>query len=374
VSMKRAETLLVLVLLVGATVATHAPAEWIGPAVEPGHSAAADKPRRGASPNFQPTAPYHATFFYLWYQQPNTDGRWSYWNDYGNNPPHSWFSHYLPDYKEDEFDPASELYSSRDFEVFKWQVSKLAEARQEVAIASWWGPGTKEDNALQAIVNNYMSRTDNPYPNLRWCIYYEAEGYDDESVDILATNLEYIKSTLASSPYYLRIDDTPVLFVYAGPNDTPGTMPQRWRQANDRLGRSFYVVLKVFPGFEADANQPDSWHQYAPARRSGIHEPYSAFVSPGFWLDDGHSAPRLPRNLSEFESAVIQMESADVTWKLVETWNEWGEGTSVEPGQEVITHSSGDEVPDPNGAEFGNAYVDVLKEHLSPLESGSGRR
>jgi hypothetical protein len=323
----------------------------------------------GSDTEFQPKPPYYASFFYLWYQQPNTDGLWSYWNDYGNTPPQSWFSHYLPDYQTDVFDPASELYSSLNYDVFKWQVSKLAEARQEVAIASWWGPGRKEDIALQTIVNTYMLRADNPYPDLRWCIYYEPEGYADVSVDTLIASLEYIKSTLASSPAYLKVDGRPVIFVYGGANDTPGTMTQRWKQANDQLGNYFYVVLKVYPGYSSDVNQPDSWHEYAPSRRSGIFGSYSAFVSPGFWLDDGSSPPSLPRSLREFETAVISMVNADVTWKLVETWNEWGEGTAVEPGDQVIETSSGEEAPDPNGTEFGNAYVDILKAHLPPLES-----
>ncbi len=325
----------------------------------------------GSNTDFQPEAPYYASFFYLWYQQPNTNGVWSYWIDHGNNPPQSWFSHYLPDYRADVVDPASELYSSMNYDVFKWQVSKLAEAKQEVAIASWWGPGRKEDVALQTIVNAYMPRADNPYPNLRWCIYYEAEGYADESVDMLVANLEYIKSTLASSSSYLKVDGKPVIFVYAGANDSPGTMTQRWKQANAQIGGYFYVVLKVFPGYEADINQPDSWHQYAPAVRGEIHGSYSAFVSPGFWLDNGNSSPRLPRSLSEFEAAVINMVNANVTWKLVETWNEWGEGTSVEPGDQVIETSGGEAVLDPNGPEFGNAYVDILNAYLPPLESGN---
>jgi cell division septation protein DedD len=318
---------------------------------------------------FQPTSPFYGTFFYLWYQQPNTDGAWNYWNDYGKSPPRSWFSHYLPDYRVGVFDPATELYSSVNYDVFKWQVSKLAEARQEVAIASWWGPGTKEDAALQTIVNTYMLRADNPYPDLRWCIYYEQEGYADEDVDTLVANLEYIKNTVAGSRAYLKVDGKPVIFVYAGANDTPGTMTQRWKQANNRLDNYFCLVLKIYPGFSADVNQPDSWHEYAPARRGDIYGSYSAFVSPGFWLDDGRSSPRLLRSLSEFETAVIRMVNADVTWKLVETWNEWGEGTAVEPGDQVVETSDGEKVPDPNGVEFGNAYIDILSAHLPPLES-----
>src|SRR2546422_6114616 len=45
-------------------------------------------------------------------------------------------------------------------------------------------------------------------------------------------------------------------------------------------------------------------------------------------------AVRMPRDLVAFRAAVSIMVAALVIWKLVETWNEWGEGTSVEPGDQ----------------------------------------
>lgn len=321
---------------------------------------------------FQPSAPYHSTFFYLWYKNAATDGNWSYWTDQGKTPPKTWFSHYLPDPRPGVFDPANELYSANSYETFKWQVSKLAEAKQEVAIASWWGIGTKEDSAFSTIISNFMSRADNPYPNLRWAVYYEDEGFEDPSVSTLVADLNHIKARFASSPYFLKSNNKPVVFVYAGSNDVPGSMLQRWSSANAQLGNHFYIVLKVFPGFETSSYQPDSWHQYAPAVRGGVHAPYSAFVSPGFWLDDG-SPERLVRNPSSFESAVKTMVNSNVTWKLTETWNEWGEGTSVEPGVHVRTNqTTGADELNTTGYPFENLYIDILKNNLPSLEQGTG--
>lgn len=322
---------------------------------------------------FQPQAPYYATFFYMWYQNPTTDGHWSYWTDHGGNPPSTWFSHYVPDVNPTAFDPANELYSASNYNTFKWQVSKIAESKIEVAIGSWWGQGTKEDKAFDSIINSYMAKSDNPYPNLRWAMYYEQEGFSDPSVTQLVSDLNYIKTKYAASPYFLKINGKPVMFVYAGANDVPGTMTQRWKEANSQVGNTFYIVLKVFPGFQTDPNQPDSWHQYAPASRSGSTGSYYYFVSPGFWLDDG-SAERLPRNPADFENAVKQMVNSSAKWKLIETWNEWGEGTSVEPGEQVKTNptTNKDEV-DPNGYQFKNLYVDILNRNLPNLPQGVGR-
>lgn len=319
---------------------------------------------------FQPQAPYYATFFYLWYQNPNTNDRWSYWQDRGT-PPRTWFSNYLPDPYPDRFSPSLELYSSTNYNIFRWQARQLAEARLEVAIASWWGAGRKEDAAFNTIINDFMGRSNNPYPNLRWTIYYEIESVSDPSVDRIVQDLTYLSNRYTDSPYYFKIDGKPVVFVYGGSNDTPGSMTRRWRRANAALGNRFYINLKLFSGYEDDPNQPDSWHQYSPARRSGRHGRYSFFVSPGFWMDGDRV--QLPRNPVAFETAVRQMVAANTTWKLVETWNEWGEGTAVEPGEQVrYNAATRRDEPDPNGVRFNNIYVRILRRNLPPLEQGTG--
>lgn len=324
------------------------------------------------NPAFQPSSPYYATFYYMWYKAPSPDGGWSYWSDHGGSPPNSWFSHYLPDPKPGIFDPASELYSANNYDNFKWQVSKMKEAKMEVAIASWWGPGTKEDTALNNVVNNFMARADNPYPSLRWAVYYEDEGFANPSVDTLVSDLNHLKSKFGNSPYMLRINGKPVVFVYAGADDTPGTMVERWSQAISQTGNSIYYVLKVFPGYKTVANQPSSWHQYAPAVRTDDASPYSYMVSPGFWLDDGSSTERLPRDPAAFEDGVKKMVASSAKWKLVETWNEWGEGTSVEPGIQVQYNSgTGKNEIKPGGYQFGNLYIDILNRNLPALEAGS---
>lgn len=320
---------------------------------------------------FQPTAPYYATFFYQWYTSPTIDSSWGYWADHSNTPSNTWFSYYLPDPQPSVFNPAQELYSSNDYSIFKWQVAKMAEAKIEVSIASWFGPNTREDKVLNNVINSFMSRADNPYPNLRWAVYYEDEGFADPSVDLIAADLQYIKDKYASSPYVLKVNNKPAIFVYAGANDVPGTMTSRWKQANARLNNYFYINLKVFPNFPTDTSQPDGWHQYAPAARQGTTAPHYYFVSPGFYLDDRVSPERLPRNPAEFEQAVQSMVAANVTWKLIETWNEWGEGTSVEPGDHVrLNTTTGKEEINPSGNQFKNLYIDILKRNLPALEGG----
>ena len=309
---------------------------------------------------FQPTAPYYATFFYPWYP---------HWSSEGHAPPRNWFSNYLPDPKPDVFDPATELYNSNDDAIIYWQLRKMLKARLEVAISSWWGRDHKTDRTFRHILNDVMNRSDNPYPNLRWALYYEKESLGDPSVAELVNDLNYIRKNYANQPGYLKIDGKPAILVYSDSKDNEG-MTRRWANARSQTG--FYVVLRVYAGYRKAPNQPDSWHQYAPALRQEMQAPYSFLVSPGFWRDGG--AVRLPRDLAAFRDAVSAMVVAPVTWKLVETWNEWGEGTAVEPGDQVIQTRNGSARIDPKGASFKNRYIEVLHELLPPLEQGSSAK
>ena len=333
---------------------------------------ASPTPTQPPPSGWQPSAPWYAAFYYPWFGNPATDGsgQWGGWRQGGAVPPATWFSHYLPDRLPGVFDPATELYSSRDPAALYWQFGKMAEARLEVAIASWWGIGTFTDESVRRILQ-VMSQPDNPYPHLRWSIYYENESQGDPSVTDLLRDLEYIYREFAGSPYYFRIDNKPVVFVYADAADTTG-MVSRWGQARDAMaaaGKPVYVVLKVFRGYKQSSPQPDGWHQYAPAAREDHQAGYSYAVSPGFWLDG--AVERLPRDLGEFQSAAQRMVASDAPFKLVTTWNEMGEGSGVEPAQQTLVNGA-QEGAHPNGYPFDNLYIDALAGALPPLERGTG--
>jgi hypothetical protein len=328
------------------------------------------------STGFQPSAPYYAAFYYPWFKNAATDGSWSgsTWSDADvkgtHTPPANWFSNYLPDPNPSAFDPANELYSSNNYTTFKWQVSKMAEAKVEVAISSWWGQGHKTDVTFNSIVNDFMKRSDNPYPNLRWALYYEKEGFGDPSVSEIASDLSYIASHYASSPYMLKVNGKPVIFVYGDANDG-ATTATRWAQARAQVGTKFYVVLKVFSGYATTPDQPDDWHQYNPAVRSDSQGSHSFSISPGFWRSG--DPVRLGRDATAFQSAVSAMVASSARWKLITTWNEWGEGTAVEPGEQVIQANGATKATlDPAGTLFGNKYIDILKNSLPNLEQGVG--
>ena len=295
------------------------------------------------------------TFYYGWYKGQNH--QYEGWDTDNHNPPITWASNYLPDIgrRQNAFDPTHNLYESQDQYILTKQLGWMKQAGIQFGISIWEGKGSASDNTFSYIINNVMPSTNNPYPSFRWTLHYELEGYSDPPVKNLTNDLNYIKERYASSPYYLKIDGKPVIFVFNSANDLG-----RWSTVRQLTG--FYVVMKVDPLYEgANPNSMDGWYEYNPIKRFEQQKGFSAFVSPGFW--QYHQSPKLARNISDFEIAVRQLASADVHFKLIETWNEWFEGTQVEPAMQIVH----DDVHGfrPQSASYGNIYINILGKYFA---------
>jgi hypothetical protein len=234
-------------------------------------------------------------------------------------------------------------YDSQDPAVVRRHIDQMRYAGMQAGIASWWGAGHMTDKAFA--VDMAMAEG-TPF---KWTIYYEREGPTDPnpSVEKLRSDLQYILDRYARHPNYLRVDNKPVVFVWPDGNDRC-EMLDRWNQANT-LG--FYVVQKRFPGYTNCLNRTHSWHDYSPDKYLIKVDGYSHSVGPGFYHWN-EPAPRLNRDPAAFEAAVKTMAASGSPWKLVTTFNEWNEGTSVEPAAEWAS---------PSG--YG-VYLDILNRHL----------
>lgn len=291
------------------------------------------------------------TFYYPWYG--NEKDSWRHWKEGNHNPPGTWASNFAPDLLGgEEADLETQLYDSDDSQIVKQQLALMNRAGLDFAISSWWGPGDYSDR----VFTDVLKISKDEYPSLKWTIYYEKEGYGNVPGQEIASDLRYILETYGQDFAYMKVDGKPVVFVYSNSEDSIDYV-QRWGRLRQSIG-GIYVVLKVVKGFRQYASLVDSWHQYAPANRFALFEPYSAFVSPGYWKY--HESQKLERNLSQFVEAVRQLKDAKVQFRLVETWNEYHEGTMIEPARE-ITHD--DQRPPFKFAEEGyqTAFIDALR-------------
>jgi len=269
--------------------------------------------------SLQPELPIAAAFIYPWYP--------SHWSAGEAFP--------LTNYT-----PSLGFYSSTDDEITRQQLSSAEQAHLDAFISSWWGPGDETDLAL----NHKLAVTESTGSPIRWAAYYELEGYSDPPATEIAAYLQYFASGAFESPAYLRVDDRPVLFVY-GSGGGNCAMVERWVEGRQLSGIDTYISLKVFEGYSECNSQPDSWHEYDPSKPVYWYGPHSASLSPGFWAyGNGETLPRDPHI---FDALVEWMATSGVDWQLITTWNEWIEGTTIEPAQE-----------------YGQTYIDILCAHL----------
>jgi hypothetical protein len=136
-----------------------------------------------------------------------------------------------------------------------------------------------------------------------------------------------------------------VLFVYNIGPEARCSAVSRLLSANKER---FYVNLKVFDGYRACPEQPDSWHQYVPAKGFDQQDSHSVTVSPGFFKFD-ELVPRLARDPARFQADLRRQVASRARWQLITSFNEWGEGTAVEPSRQW-----------PSASEYGT-YLDAMR-------------
>ena len=288
-------------------------------------------------------------FFYPWY------GHWRHWNEPNYDPPYTWSSHYIPDIVEEAFIPELELYDSSDEKIILWQLCMMRKTRVSYAIVSWWGPKSYEDRVFDKLMNISIKPV-SPHPKLKWCILYELEGYGDPDLNHIVSDLKYIIKRYGSRKNYLKVGNKPVIFVYADPDDGP-EYAVKWSRAKSMLGNSVYIVLKAFPQYRNYTRLSDSWYQYAPSTRYELQPPFSEYVSPGFWKI-GKKDPELDRNEDSFREYLIKLLNSNFGSKTIQTWNEWHEGTQVEPGQLVDTST----ISYKPFQSYGEKFIEIMRQ------------
>jgi hypothetical protein len=221
------------------------------------------------------------------------------------------------------YHPVLGFYNASDTAVIQKHIAAMQYGKIKLGIASWWGQNHHTNQRIPALLKAGEET------GFHWALYMENEGQGDPTPESIRADLTYIRDQYATSPAYLKIGGRFVVFVYADPNDSCA-MSTRWKEANT-VGA--YVVLKVFEGYRNCPDQPESWHQYAPANERERQGLDSFTISPGFWKAT-EADPRLERNLSKWAAAIRAMIDSKADFQLITTFNEWGEGTSVEGAAE----------------------------------------
>jgi hypothetical protein len=253
-----------------------------------------------------------AIFYYPWYGTPGHDGGWVHWNQNGHRPPGDLYSRYYP---------AGGPYSSDSRAVLDRQMAEIASAGIDEVVISWWGRGSPEDKRLPLVLTAARAHGLTPAIHL--------EPYAGRSPATVAQDLPYLAS--------LGIHD---VYVYH---------PLDFAASDWAALRPAAAGLRLFAGTQlvgfAAAGRFDGLYTYdfidygadkfarLCAEAHAVHLLCAPSVGPGY---DGQRAGEAAVLTSRRDGATYDdlwnaALSAKPDLVTITSFNEWGEGTQIEP-------------------------------------------
>ena len=265
-----------------------------------------------------------AIFYYPWYGTPATDGAWQHWNQNDHSPPGDLYS---------RFYPALGPYSSSDAHIVAAQMAQISAAGVDEVVVSWWGRGSKEDARLPLVISAAR--------RLGLLVGIHLEPYGGRSPATVAGDLSYIASLGVRDVYvYHPTDFAPSDWV-ALRQQTPPTL--RLLAETDRVG---FAAAAHFDGVYTYDFSTFGGGKFVRlcAQAHAMHLVCAPSVGPGF---NGHRAGEAAANRPRAKGATY-----DHLWSAalaagpdivsVTSYNEWGEGTQIEPAQDRNGYASYD--------------------------------
>lgn len=301
---------------------------------------------RAEPPSSGGTRPLVLTFYYPWYGNPEVaggSGRWSHWQDVDPQAKKIGTStHY----------PVLGAYDSHEPNTIRQHCQWSVEANIHGWIVSWWGHGHFTDQALQRILETVC-------PALQITVYYETVPNPKTPASAAADIVRLLRK-YGDHPRWLRVNGKPVVFIYGRAVGEIGV--KGWQEV---IG----LVEKDYPGgafFQGDRFSPEAvrvfhgLHTYITAGqlrgkspdevRAWCRETFPGWVKlardagkqvaltviPGY-DDTKIRKPGLVVERFDGQSFAIQWEeaiAAQPDWILVTSFNEWHEGSEIEPSVE----------------------------------------
>ena len=255
-----------------------------------------------------------SVFYYPWYGTSARDGIYQHWAQHGHVPPNDIASAYYP---------ARGLYSSSDRLVTGAQMSEINAAGIDEVVVSWWGRGSPEDRRLPEVIAAARANG--------LTVAVHLEPYNGRTVASTVDDVNYLRSFGITTFYVYRpFDFTPADWEAA--------------QADLHKGGTTLFAQTALPGAAAAAGF-DGVYTYdivvyggakfarlcAEART--VHLLCAPSVGPGYDARRGSGDPVVKprRNGATYDSMwklAIQAHADRIT---ITSYNEWHEGTQIEP-------------------------------------------
>lgn len=285
-------------------------------------------------------------FYYSWYGTPKFGHGWTHWEhvDFAARDI-SAATHY----------PAIGPYDSHDPDLIDRHIDQAQGCGIDGFIATWWGRGDYTDEAFRVLLNRARRK------NFEVTVYWErAPGAGHEQIRNAVGDLVYLLRTYGRQPAFLKVNGAPVIFVYGRVlHQVPqSAWPEIITRTRERVGLDFLLIAD---GYRSDwARMFDGVHTYnicgwvagksidqirdearrrftaAVALARGQGAISCITVIPGY-DDTKIRTPGINAERHDGETYRALWEEAIAAgpdWVLITSWNEWHEGSEIEPSLE----------------------------------------
>jgi glycoprotein endo-alpha-1,2-mannosidase len=266
-------------------------------------------PATGGGGNARPRV---AIFYYPWYANVTRDGRWEHWDQNGHRPPTDLASQYYP---------ARGAYSSDSRRVVGAQMDEIAGTGVGEVVVSWWGRGSDEDKRLPLLLRAARGE------GLE--IAAHLEPYTGRTIDSVAADIAYLHGLGISDVYVYQpftLPDDGWAALTATLTDVRLFAQTTWaeRAAKDGFDGVYTYDVIGIRGFNAFCEAARHWSLLcAPSVGPGFDARRAAGIAQVRPRLDGATYDHLWR-------AAIRADPDLVT---ITSYNEWHEGTQIEPAR-----------------------------------------
>ncbi|HNW49666.1 MAG TPA: glycoside hydrolase family 71/99-like protein [Prolixibacteraceae bacterium] len=250
------------------------------------------------------------------------------------------------------FYPLTGPYASGDPDMIEYQLLLMKYCGIDGVLIDWYGSTDWNDykgnrTNSEAIINALDKI------GLKFAIVYEDRTVpevlqNDASLDrigVAQADMQYIEQNYFSNPRYMKVDGKPLLLVF-GPEEF--TLPSDWTEIFSSLTtQPCFLTLNGASGKAGNtASGEYIWvdnssldNKYGNMSRfnvyvGGAYPGFYDFYKEGGW-GDGFSWSIAMNNGETFRQNLEIAKKAGVKYVQLITWNDYGEGTMIEPTQEM---------------------------------------
>ena len=316
-------------------------------------------------------------FYYTWYGRPERHGHWLHWDDVRPDQHQiATSTHY----------PTKGAYDSLDPALIDGHIDLAKGCGIDAFIATWWAQGDVHDQAFALLLDHAATK------GFEATVYWETvPGKGRARIARAVSDLVYVLERYGSHPAFLKVDEgergpritridanqtpatrnsepatrnpkggKPVLFVYGRVMGEVGLAewPEIISLARERYGKDFLLIAdgyredyaRVFDGVHTynpcgwvAGKKPDELAAFSRKAFAGAVEMAKSnaklsciTVIPGY-DDTKIRKPGLDAQRQGGETYRVLWEqaiAADPDWVVITSWNEWHEGSEIEPSWE----------------------------------------